>query len=80
MTGITKDELMAMSRECGLEFCEEESAHSVFVSLAQLHNAILERAAMECEKQIEREKYGHAAHAVLMAKEEILALKINTGD
>ena len=49
MTGITKDELMQMARESGLEFCEEESAHSVYVSLAQFTNAILERAAVDCD-------------------------------
>lgn len=43
---MTKNELMELSRECGLEFCEEECAQSVLVSLAQFANAILERAAV----------------------------------
>lgn len=69
MTGITKDELMQMARESGLEFCEEESAHSVYVSLAQFTNAILERAAVEAQEKQSR----NAWHV-------IRALKINTGD
>ena len=47
MTGITKEELMQMARESGLEFCEEESAHSVYVSLAQFTNAILDDFVFE---------------------------------
>ena len=80
MTGITKDELMQMARESGLEFCEEESAHSVYVSLAQFTNAILERAAVESERTARM----HAAQTGREIQDEIShrirALKINTGD
>ena len=78
MTGITKDELMQMARESGLEFCEEESAHSVYVSLAQFTNAILERAAVESERTARM----HAAQTGREIQDEIShrirALKINT--
>ena len=80
MTGITKEELMQMARESGLEFCEEESAHSVYVSLAQFTNAILERAAVESERTARM----HAAQTGREIQDEIShrirALKINTGD
>ena len=80
MTGTTKDELMQMARESGLEFCEEESAHSVYVSLAQFTNAILERAAVESERTARM----HAAQTGREIQDEIShrirALKINTGD
>lgn len=46
---MKKSELLDLSRECGLEFHEEECAHSVYVSLAQFANAILERAAQHCD-------------------------------
>lgn len=51
MISITKDELMQRARECGLEFCEEESAQSVFVSLAKMVNTILEHAAARCDSK-----------------------------
>ena len=80
MTGITKDELMQMARESGLEFCEEESAHSVYVSLAQFTNAILERAAVASERTARM----HAAQTGREIQDEIShrirALKFNTGD
>ena len=80
MTGITKDELMQMARESGLEFCEEEAAHSVYVSLAQFTSAILERAAVESERTARM----HAAQTGREIQDEIShrirALKINTGD
>ena len=80
MAGITKDELMQMARESGLEFCEEESAHSVYVSLAQFTNAILERAAVASERTARM----HAAQTGREIQDEIShrirALKINTGD
>ena len=78
MTGITKDELMQMARESGLEFCEEESAHSVYVSLAQFTSAILERAAVESERTARM----HAAQTGREIQDEIShrirTLKINT--
>ena len=95
MTGITKEELMQMARESGLEFCEEESAHSVYVSLAQFTSAILERAAVECDTAKERykgmaeeedktsledSKYWNYISPLAGAAYDIRALKINTGD
>jgi len=80
MTGITKDELMQMARECGLEFCEEEPAHSVYVSLAQLTNAILERAAVECDKLSQEMSPTDESAGASMCSDSVRALKINTGD
>lgn len=91
MTGITKDELMQMARESGLEFCEEESAHSVYVSLAQFTSAILERAAAELGNGKSATVIGSetewgdgwnrgVSDALDGAKNSIRALKINTGD
>lgn len=62
MTGITKDELMQMAHEAGL---------------IDFYNAILERAAVECEKVNDR--IGGSVGAVDSA-DSIRALKINTGD
>lgn len=71
---MTKNEMMEMARKCGLL----KTHPGMAIELVDFANAILERAAVECEKQIEREKYGHAAHAVLMAQENIRALKLPT--
>lgn len=80
---MTKNELMEMALRSGLMHRSLRDGYASLidgmpVELMSFANAILERAAVECEKQIEREKYGHAAHAVLMAQENIRSLKLPT--
>lgn len=78
MTGITKDELMQMARDAGISIVHSE--HTIICDASELIaliNAILERAAVECEKVNDR--IGGSVGAVDSA-DSIRALKINTGD
>lgn len=99
MAGITKDDLMQMARDAGLLFNEDtgtELAHARHVEkLREFHNAILERAAVECDEHAESnansatkiEDGGDDAHSVWAmataskyAGVKIRALKITEGD
>lgn len=71
-----------MAREAGFQFNKygllqgdedgEIDADAMFALFASL---VLERAAVECDKQMEREAYGHAKHAVCCAGDAIRAIK-----
>lgn len=91
MTGITKDELMQMAREAGIEF-KPMRIEDIEYKYREVHfndsiggdeagcielllNAILERAAWNLEDNFCNEELSG-----LEAAEEIRALKINTGD
>lgn len=85
MNGITKDEMKQIARECGLLRTHPGMA----VELAAFTNAILERAAVECEEtDLEEAKGGNTYYAQLGDAQAtrdsisvaIRALKINTGD
>lgn len=84
MTGITKDELMQMARDAGLLFNEDYgtvAAHDIHKSrIERFTNAILERAAVECESIEGIYWNGDGAYAAMQCHESIRALKINTGD
>lgn len=96
MTGITKDELMQMAEGSGVFHCASKfgfHSDAFNTSLEYLSNAILERAAAECDSQ-EGVANKHAkidfveaqaswrswAAASQMNAKRIRALKINTGD
>lgn len=82
MTGITKDELMQMARNCAkqagfdafaktLNAPQSLDAGDLVIKLTEhITNAILERAAVELE----------CAWHTAEAADSIRALKINTGD
>lgn len=94
MTGITKDELMQMAREAGMKEMQQFRSPTLYTfkkdDLESMFNAILERAAVECEEKAKSlwataemmenelmEKVGDGARECC---ESIRALKINTGD
>ena len=86
MTGISKDELMQMAQEYGLSAgrrCVEFDTND----LKDFYNAVLERAAEECEDRIGVMSMfltmeACKAHNSTIEKcaDSIRALKINTGD
>lgn len=80
-----KIDVLALAREAGFEvYCDTKQNLHVWVEGVRCtHNMqkfaalVLERAALECDKQMEREAYGHAKHAVCCAGDAIRALKPN---
>lgn len=78
-----KIDVLALAREAGFEvYCDKNKNRHAWVEgvrcthdLVQFATLVLERAALECDKQMEREAYGHAKHAVCCAGDAIRAIK-----